>query len=258
MGKGHQSFTRDGRTWNQTRCYQLHLSNRCLWEGRQVGDSSQSFVRDGRTWNQTRCLQLQLSNQCLWEGRPMGKGHQSFTRDGRTWNQTRHNQLPLSNQCCGKGSKWETAVNLLREMAERRIKPNARSYNSAINLVCTSLLECCVPSSNGTNINGCIHGSYTQNASRHCCDSTCQFLALSQVPGNACRYPDDSAWKRSPKNTWRCCWTIANGKVEHLIQMRERLDIHTQFLESQLAGLEVLIQQKQKSAPQLLYQLPEE
>jgi hypothetical protein len=34
------------------------------------------------------------------------------------------------------------------------------------------------------------------------------------------------------------------GKVEHLIRMRERLDDHSRFLESQLAGLEVLVQQK--------------
>lgn len=34
------------------------------------------------------------------------------------------------------------------------------------------------------------------------------------------------------------------GKVEHLIRMRERLDDHARFLESQLAGLEALVQQK--------------
>ena len=31
------------------------------------------------------------------------------------------------------------------------------------------------------------------------------------------------------------------GKVEHLIRMRERLDCHSRFLESQLAGLEILV-----------------
>jgi hypothetical protein len=31
------------------------------------------------------------------------------------------------------------------------------------------------------------------------------------------------------------------GKVEHLIRMRERLDDHSRFLESQLAGLESLV-----------------
>jgi hypothetical protein len=33
------------------------------------------------------------------------------------------------------------------------------------------------------------------------------------------------------------------GKVEHLIRMRERLDEHSRFLESQLAGLEALVQE---------------
>lgn len=36
----------------------------------------------------------------------------------------------------------------------------------------------------------------------------------------------------------------SRGKVEHLIRMRERLDDHSKFLESQLAGLEVLVQEK--------------
>lgn len=34
------------------------------------------------------------------------------------------------------------------------------------------------------------------------------------------------------------------GKVEHLIRMRERMDDHSRFLESQLAGLEALIQDR--------------
>lgn len=34
------------------------------------------------------------------------------------------------------------------------------------------------------------------------------------------------------------------GKVEHLIRMRERLDDHSRFLESQLAGLEALVKEK--------------
>ena len=34
------------------------------------------------------------------------------------------------------------------------------------------------------------------------------------------------------------------GKVDHLIRMRERLDEHSRFLESQLAGLEVLVREK--------------
>jgi hypothetical protein len=34
------------------------------------------------------------------------------------------------------------------------------------------------------------------------------------------------------------------GKVEHLIRMRERLDEHSRFLESQLAGLEALVKEK--------------
>lgn len=38
------------------------------------------------------------------------------------------------------------------------------------------------------------------------------------------------------------------GKVEHLIRMRERLDDHSRFLESQLAGLEALIQQREREA----------
>lgn len=34
------------------------------------------------------------------------------------------------------------------------------------------------------------------------------------------------------------------GKVEHLIRMVERLEDHSRFLESQLAGLEALVQEK--------------
>ena len=34
------------------------------------------------------------------------------------------------------------------------------------------------------------------------------------------------------------------GKVEHLIRMRERLDEHAMYLESQLAGLETLVREK--------------
>jgi len=34
------------------------------------------------------------------------------------------------------------------------------------------------------------------------------------------------------------------GKVEHLIRMRERLDDHSRYLESQLAGLEALVAEK--------------
>jgi hypothetical protein len=37
------------------------------------------------------------------------------------------------------------------------------------------------------------------------------------------------------------------GKVEHLIRMRERLDEHSRFLESQLAGLEALVREKGES-----------
>ena len=37
------------------------------------------------------------------------------------------------------------------------------------------------------------------------------------------------------------------GKVEHLIRMRERLDEHSRFLESQLAGLEALVQTRGES-----------
>lgn len=37
------------------------------------------------------------------------------------------------------------------------------------------------------------------------------------------------------------------GKVEHLIRMRERLDEHSRFLESQLAGLEALVQERGES-----------
>eukprot|EP00980_Cylindrotheca_fusiformis_P027804 scaffold22560_cov135-Cylindrotheca_fusiformis.AAC.15 len=37
------------------------------------------------------------------------------------------------------------------------------------------------------------------------------------------------------------------GKVEHLIRMRERLDEHSRFLESQLAGLEAIIKEKGES-----------
>jgi hypothetical protein len=37
------------------------------------------------------------------------------------------------------------------------------------------------------------------------------------------------------------------GKVEHLIRMRERLDEHSRFLESQLAGLEAIIREKGES-----------
>lgn len=32
--------------------------------------------------------------------------------------------------------------------------------------------------------------------------------------------------------------------MEHLIRMRERLDDHSRFLESQLAGLEALVKEK--------------
>ncbi|KAL7485060.1 hypothetical protein ACHAW6_010688 [Cyclotella cf. meneghiniana] len=38
------------------------------------------------------------------------------------------------------------------------------------------------------------------------------------------------------------------GKVDHLIRMRERLDDHARFLESQLAGLEALVQEKEVNA----------
>lgn len=34
------------------------------------------------------------------------------------------------------------------------------------------------------------------------------------------------------------------GKVDHLIRMRERMDEHSRFLESQLAGLEALVKEK--------------
>lgn len=34
------------------------------------------------------------------------------------------------------------------------------------------------------------------------------------------------------------------GKVEHLIRMRERLDDHARSLELQLAGLEMMIEEK--------------
>jgi len=37
------------------------------------------------------------------------------------------------------------------------------------------------------------------------------------------------------------------GKVEHLIRMRERLDEHSRFLESQLAGLEALVKENGES-----------
>ena len=37
------------------------------------------------------------------------------------------------------------------------------------------------------------------------------------------------------------------GKLEHLIRMRERLDEHSRFLESQLAGLEALVLQRGES-----------
>lgn len=42
------------------------------------------------------------------------------------------------------------------------------------------------------------------------------------------------------------CW---RGKVEHMIRMRERLDCHSRFLESQLAGLEALAQRYGESSP---------
>jgi len=34
------------------------------------------------------------------------------------------------------------------------------------------------------------------------------------------------------------------GKVEHLIRMRERLDCHSRYLESQIAGLEALVKER--------------
>lgn len=37
------------------------------------------------------------------------------------------------------------------------------------------------------------------------------------------------------------------GKVEHLIRMRERLDDHSVFLQSQLAELEALVQERGES-----------
>ncbi|KAL7560399.1 hypothetical protein ACA910_016154 [Epithemia clementina (nom. ined.)] len=46
------------------------------------------------------------------------------------------------------------------------------------------------------------------------------------------------------------------GKVEHLIRMRERLDEHSRYLESQLAGLETLIKEKGESNV-VVPQLPE-
>jgi hypothetical protein len=39
------------------------------------------------------------------------------------------------------------------------------------------------------------------------------------------------------------------GKVEHLIRMRERLDEHARFLEAQLAGLEMMIEEKSGQEP---------
>lgn len=36
----------------------------------------------------------------------------------------------------------------------------------------------------------------------------------------------------------------SRGKVEHLIRMRERLDDHSKFLESQIAGLEAAVAEK--------------
>ncbi|KAL3917999.1 MAG: hypothetical protein SGILL_004451 [Bacillariaceae sp.] len=36
----------------------------------------------------------------------------------------------------------------------------------------------------------------------------------------------------------------SRGKVEHLIRMRERLDCHSRYLESQIAGLEILIKER--------------
>jgi hypothetical protein len=36
----------------------------------------------------------------------------------------------------------------------------------------------------------------------------------------------------------------SRGKVEHLIRMRERLDCHSRYLESQIAGLEMLVQER--------------
>lgn len=39
------------------------------------------------------------------------------------------------------------------------------------------------------------------------------------------------------------------GKVEHLIRMRERLDEHSRFLELQLAGLEMMIEEKGSIEP---------
>ena len=39
----------------------------------------------------------------------------------------------------------------------------------------------------------------------------------------------------------------SRGKVEHLIRMRERLDEHSRYLETQLAGLEALVKEKGES-----------
>ena len=36
------------------------------------------------------------------------------------------------------------------------------------------------------------------------------------------------------------------GKVDHLIRMRERIDEHSRFLESQLTGLEALVKEKEE------------
>mmetsp|Transcript_16411 Transcript_16411/g.37553 ORF Transcript_16411/g.37553 Transcript_16411/m.37553 type:complete len:93 (-) Transcript_16411:130-408(-) len=39
----------------------------------------------------------------------------------------------------------------------------------------------------------------------------------------------------------------SRGKIDHIIRMRERLDEHSRYLESQLAGLEALVAEKGES-----------
>ena len=117
---------------------------------------------------------------------------------------------------------------------QSRCRRNAICHH---NLVCASLLECCVPASNGTDIYVCMHGSYTQNDSRRCCDSTCQVSARSKgsrrKPGaRECmqisrRFGVEVIPQKYKEMLLDYC---KRGKVEHLIRMRERLDVHARFL----------------------------
>ena len=95
----------------------------------------------------TKQHQLQCSNQCMREETSVRmpsiscekwQNEESNQTISAIVQQSVHARGEVSGRmpsisACGRGGQWESAVNLLREMAERGIKPNVFSYSSAIN-----------------------------------------------------------------------------------------------------------------------------